>query len=149
MPGEIIPSEVIIGIVGSEKIKFTPEGKAAAMELIRQILTDTGATEVVSGGCHLGGIDIWAEEIGRDMGLTVTVFKPNNFYWTTGYKPRNLKIAERSREVHCITVDRLPETYKGMEFGLCYHCGTTDHVKSGGCWTMKKAKIGVLHIIKQ
>jgi hypothetical protein len=27
-----------------------------------------------------------------------------------------------------------------MKFDLCYHCGTKDHVKSGGCWTVKYAR---------
>ncbi len=137
-----------IGIVGSEEVKFTPAGKVAALEIIRRLLSEPGVTEVVSGGCHLGGIDIWAEEIGRELGLTITVFKPVSFSWETGYKPRNLRIARGSDIVHCITVDRLPESFSGMRFPSCYHCHTSGHVKSGGCWTMKKAARGQLHVVQ-
>lgn len=37
-------------------------------------------------------------------------------------------------------VKTLPESYKGMRFTSCYHCGTTSHVKSGACWTAKQAQ---------
>lgn len=138
-----------IGIVGSEEIKFTKEGKQQAISLIRQILSEPNVTEVISGGCHLGGIDIWAEEIGRELGLIVTVFKPKSLSWEGGYKERNLEIANNSDVVHCITVDKLPASYTGMRFNSCYHCRRNDHIKSGGCWTMHKAKFGKLHIIQQ
>ena len=143
---------MIVGIVGSEKIKFTPVGEAAAKKLIWQILSPDIVVEVVSGKCHLGGIDIWAAEIGQKLGLIVTEYAPKNQSWEGGYKLRNLKIASRSDVVYCITVDRLPDDYDGMRFKLCYHCNTKSHVKSGGCWTMKQAirmgKQGVLHVVK-
>jgi hypothetical protein len=152
---------LIVGIVGSERAKFTPESEAEAKALIRRILfgfkvgsldLPVPVSEVVSGGCHLGGIDQWAAEIGREMNIPVKEFIPKTRHWTDGYKPRNIRIAERSDVVHCITVDRLPDTYKGMTFALCYHCKVHDHIKSGGCWTMKKAialgKQGVLHVVK-
>ena len=131
---------MIVGIVGSEEIKFTAVGRAEAQAAIQSILTDEQATEVVSGACHLGGVDAWAAVIGNVMGLRVTEFPPKNRSWETGYKPRNLQIAQRSDVVYCITVKRLPDSYRGMKFALCYHCGTSDHVKSGGCWTMKQAE---------
>lgn len=139
---------MIAGIVGSEAAKFTQAGKKEAMGLITYILTRPGVTEVVSGGCHLGGIDIWAEEIGRELGLAVTVYTPKSLSWEKGYKPRNLKIASRSDVVHCITVKRLPDSYTGMRFKLCYHCGSSNHIKSGGCWTMRQAKVGLLYILE-
>jgi hypothetical protein len=138
---------VIVGIVGSEAAKFTSETHRKAVELIDNILSEPGVTEVVSGGCHLGGIDIWAEEAGYAKGLKVTVYKPVVLNWNEGYKPRNLKITNRSDVVHCITLKELPSGYNGIRFEGCYHCGTKDHVKSGGCWTMKKAKVGVLHVL--
>jgi hypothetical protein len=142
---------MIVGIVGSESIKFTAKGRADAEQMIVEILCEPSVTEVVSGKCHLGGIDIWAAEIGQALGLTVTEFPPEVQSWWA-YKKRNLRIAEHSDIVHCITVDRLPESYTGMRFNLCYHCGTNGHVKSGGCWTMKQAikigKIGKLHVIE-
>lgn len=139
---------VKIGIVGSEAIKFTFDGELKAKRLIRELIAKTGADEIVSGGCHLGGIDIWAEEIGRELGLKVTVFKPENQSWEF-YKKRNLQIADTSDIVYCITVNKLPNTYKGMTFKLCYHCKSDKHVKSGGCWTMHRAKEGHLYVIQQ
>lgn len=141
-----------LGIVGSEKAKFTEKGRTRARRLIRSLVSEPGVEMVISGACHLGGIDKWAVEIGKKSGVRVKEFKPAVQSWQEGYKARNLQIAEASDIVHCITVDRLPADYSGMRFALCYHCRKTDHVKSGGCWTMKKArelgKKGILHIIR-
>jgi hypothetical protein len=141
-----------IGIVGSEAIKFTPETEAKARTIIRQLLAQDGVTHVVSGGCHLGGIDIWAEEEAAALFLDAIVHKPKTLQWATGYAPRNRAIARDSDEAHCITVATLPEAYNGMRFPMCYHCGTNEHVKSGGCWTMKQAikmgKPGKLWVIE-
>lgn len=127
-----------IGIVGSEASKFTEITRNGAWQHIELLLDE--ATEVVSGGCHLGGIDAWAAEIGKDLGLKVTEFLPKSLRWSGGYKERNMLIAENSDEVWCITLKELPPGYAGMRFNICYHCGTADHVKSGGCWTVKYAK---------
>lgn len=137
-----------IGIVGAEAAKFTKVGEETAKQLIRQIIFLRAASEIISGGCHLGGIDIWAEEIGYELGLKVTVFKPQNHTWENGYKERNLLIANNSDEVHNITVRTYPKNFTRMRFPKCYHCNTDTHIKSGGCWTMKKAKNGILHIIE-
>ena len=130
---------MIVGIVGSEEAKFTTIGEDRAKAIITEILSQLGVTEVVSGKCHLGGIDIWTAQIGAALGLKVTEFPPATKSWETGYRPRNIQIARASDLVCCITVDRLPEGFTGMRFKLCYHCRTADHVKSGGCWTMKEA----------
>jgi hypothetical protein len=127
-----------IGIVGSEGAKFTPETEAAARNLIRGLLKPGDV--VVSGGCHLGGIDIWAAEEGRAMGLEVIEHLPEHRSWENGYKVRNIKIARDSDKVVCITVEKLPGSYTGMTFEMCYHCMSDTHVKSGGCWTVKYAK---------
>jgi len=129
---------MVIGIVGSEGAKFTPETEEKARVIIRGLLNK--ATHVVSGKCHLGGIDIWAIEEAIKRGLTYTEFAPAVLSWEEGYKPRNNLIARNSDTVYCITLRALPESYTGMKFGLCYHCGTNDHVKSGGCWTVKRAQ---------
>jgi hypothetical protein len=131
---------MIVGIVGSEAAKFTEIGKSRAQTAILEIFTRTRATAVVSGSCHLGGIDQWAAEAGFLIGIKVIEFPPKEQSWTFGYKPRNIQIANASDEVYCITVDKLPPFYTGMRFDYCYHCKTRDHVKSGGCWTMKYAK---------
>lgn len=48
------------------------------------------------------------------------------------FKPRNIAIAERADKVICLTT-RTKNT-------KCYHC-EQDHQRSGGCWTVKYAKI--------
>lgn len=129
----------IVGIVGSEAAKFTPETELLARAVIHGLIR--GADLVVSGACHLGGIDIWAVEEARAMGIAVQEFPPARRQWSGGYRERNIQIAETSTEVHCITVRTLPPGYSGMRFDQgCYHCGTKNHVKSGGCWTTKYAR---------
>lgn len=140
-----------IGIVGHEDAKFTPETEVKARELIRDILNLPKAT-LVSGHCHLGGIDIWAEQIADAHGIPKDIYPPKTRRWVDGYKPRNIQIAEHSDVVHCIVVAELPASYVGMRFNYCYHCGTNEHIKSGGCWTGKYAKkIGkgwVTHVVR-
>ena len=138
---------MIIGIVGSEKAKFSSIGEEKALQLLRDIISQPEVSEVVSGGCHLGGIDIWAIQIAKELGVKTTEFIPEHLSWEF-YKKRNLLIARRSDVVHCITVDRLPDSFKGMKFDFCYHCKTDTHIKSGGCWTMKQAVHGILHVIQ-
>ncbi len=94
----------------------------------------------MSGKCPLGGIDLWAIEEAEHAGLLTEEFAPKNNAWDTGFKPRNIQIARASALVVCITVAKLPDTYRGRRFPLCYHCKTSDHVKSGGCWTMHYAE---------
>jgi hypothetical protein len=140
-----------VGIVGSEAAKFTSETAAAARGLIRGIILAEPCDLVVSGECHLGGIDIWAREIAQELGVPFRGHPPKTRSWATGYKPRNLLIAQDSTECHCITIKEYPESYTGMRFSFCYHCGTADHVKSGGCWTVKMArqmgKPGEIHTV--
>lgn len=128
-----------IGIVGHEETKFTPSGKAMACEAITLLLSNPN-TMLVSGGCHLGGVDIWAETIANVLGKEKHIFLPVSRQWSPGYKERNIQIAKDCDHLICIAVARLADSYQGMEFDLCYHCKKTDHVKGGGCWTMKYAK---------
>jgi len=131
---------VVIGIVGSEAAKFTALGEIHAREKIRQEIELDEVTKVVSGGCHLGGVDIWAIEIAKVFDKETQVFLPEHLSWEY-YKKRNLQIVAASDLVVCVTVDRLPDNFSGMRFDFCYHCGSREHVKSGGCWTMKQAKL--------
>lgn len=128
-----------VGIVGAEAAKFTLEGEVRAKTIIRRLLQDPEVI-VVSGGCHLGGVDIWAEELAAELGRETVIYKPAELRWATGFKPRNMQIAQRSDVVHNITVAAYPPTFTGMRFAACYHCITQHHVKSGGCWTAKYAK---------
>jgi hypothetical protein len=129
-----------VGIVGSEGAKFTPETEAKARESIREMIAN--ADVVISGGCHLGGIDIWAIEEAKKLNKKTVEYLPKRRRWNGGYKERNIKIALNSDILVCITVEKLPENFTGMRFEKCYHCprNTFNHVKSGGCWTMKEAK---------
>lgn len=135
-----------VGIVGHEAAKFIQHTEAMAKELIRQLLEPEGSV-LVSGHCHLGGIDIWAEEIAQELGHfdPAFIFAPATYHWSGGFKPRNIKIAEVADVIHNIVVAAYPPDYDGMRFehdGLpyCYHCKTDQHVKSGGCWTAKHAQ---------
>lgn len=132
---------MIIGIVGPEGAKFTPETKKKAISRIYDILTWEGITGLCSGGCHRGGIDIWAEELAERLSIPTYIYKPKHLRWADGYMPRNIKIADRSAEVHCITLRRFPEKYhQHARFeDFCYHCKSDDHIVSGGCWTMQYA----------
>ena len=131
-----------IGIVGSEGAKFTDLGCGRAVAEIADILCRHQATHVVSGHCHLGGIDIWAEEVGQQLGLQLEIYPPKTLRWEGGYKQRNLQIAQNSDIVYCLAVDSFPPDYKGMRFPICYHCkgDYPPHIKSGGCWTTKQAR---------
>ena len=139
-----------IGIVGHEAAKFTPKGEIEAKHIIAGLL-DNGSDVLVSGGCHLGGIDIWAEEKAAFNGMKAIICLPRVRSWEKGYKPRNIQIAEESDIVHCLVVDKLPSDFQGMRFEYCYHCDSNEHVKSGGCWTMHHAaslgKPVQLHVI--
>lgn len=133
-----------LGIVGHEAKKFTPETEELARARIRELISSYGhllsPVTVVSGGCHLGGIDIWAVEEAKKLGLDFVEFLPAKLTWSGGYKDRNIRIAEGSDKVVCIVVAAYPNNYIGMRFNYCYHCGTSDHIKSGGCWTTKYAR---------
>lgn len=149
MDREVAP--MILGIVGSEAAKFTPETEKTAKNLIYNLILQKGATKVVSGACHLGGIDQWAIEMAKFANIETEEFPPATKSWEYGYKPRNQLIAKASDLVICITLAALPPDYKGMRFPKCYHCMTDAHVKSGGCWTMHYArsigKQGELYVI--
>lgn len=138
-----------VGLVGNGSDKFTALGEERARELIRSLLVD--ATAMVSGHSPVGGIDIWAEEEALILGVPFDLKIPTSNSWNPeggyGYKARNLDIARDSDVVHVILADVYPENYDKRRFNLCYHCGTSDHVKSGGCWTGKKADVAEWHII--
>lgn len=143
-----------IAIVGSGADKFTPETEREAKAIIRFLLKYPGAV-LVSGHSPLGGIDIWAEEIAKELGRRAHIFEPLVQQWnpsdSIGYKARNLAIAQDCDEIHVIIPATYPETYTDRRFKLCYHCKTSDHIKSGGCWTAKQAeKLGkkaVWHVV--
>jgi hypothetical protein len=128
-----------IGIVGHEAAKFTPATESAARRIIQGLLQEP-ETIMVSGHCHLGGIDIWAEEEAATLRRGTVIFPPLTRRWSDGYMPRNVQIAETADVVHCLVVKTYPATYTDFRFDYCYHCHTRTHVKSGGCWTAKRAQ---------
>lgn len=130
---------MLLGIVGSEAAKFTPVTEAAARALLRRLCGAVDVDGVVSGACHLGGVDVWAIEAAKALRLKYHEFKPASLAWPA-YKARNIQIAEASDVVHVVTLRELPSSYTGMRFRRCYHCGTDTHVKSGACWTAKYAE---------
>jgi len=133
---------MILGIVGHEAKKFTAKTEQTCREVIVHLLAHD-VTCVVSGGCHLGGVDIYAVEEAKKLGIPFIEHRPVTLQWSGGYRERNIKIAEDSDKVICIVVKEYPQEYRGMRFNYCYHCGTDQHIKSGGCWTARYAgKIG-------
>lgn len=89
-----------------------------------------------------GGIDIEFEKVCNKLNIPLDLKVPRQHQWNAeyGYKKRNNDIAKDSDELHIMVVDKYPLNYKGLVFSKCYHCGTTDHVKSGACWTGKLAQ---------
>lgn len=129
-----------VGIVGAEGAKFSRKAEGDAKRLILSLLQPDDV--VVSGGCHLGGIDLWAEQAASHLNLPAPIIhRPVTRSWASGYKPRNLLIAQDADVLHNIVVDAYPDGWDGMTFPFCYHCGKdAAHVKSGGCWTAKQAQ---------
>jgi hypothetical protein len=145
-----------LGIVGSEAAKFGPLTERAARAAITSMIRQFKADLVISGRSPLGGIDLWAVQEANKLGVATREYEPKVFAWSPpgGYRSRNLDIARNSDVVVCITLRELPEGYHGMRFPHgCYHCQTpaSDHVKSGGCWTMweakRKGKTGLLIVV--
>lgn len=136
-----------VGIVGHEAAKFTARTEAQARAIIRYLLSPQDAV-AVSGHCHLGGIDIYTEEEAAALGRQTLIFPPKTLRWADGYRPRNLQIAVASDIVHCLVVAEYPPDYNGMRFSHCYHCNTSDHIKSGGCWTARRARQFKVHVIR-
>lgn len=147
-----------IGIVGNGSDKFTALGEVRARNVIASLLSPDDI--VVSGHSPVGGIDIWAEEVGTELGLLLDLKVPEINQWDPpggyGYKARNLDIANDSDTVHVILADVYPAEYAGRRFNVCYHhrggegapsITPENHVKSGGCWTGKKAANAVWHIV--
>jgi hypothetical protein len=136
-----------IAIVGAEAKKFTFYAESRAKQVIATILQDPVNDVLVSGGCHLGGIDIWAEEYADSHDFKKIIHFPKKLQWTGGYKERNEKIAKDCDVLWNIVVRDYPYDYVGMQFDVCYHClkwhnrnikAFPRHVKSGGCWTAYK-----------
>lgn len=133
---------IVLGVVGVERAKLTYEREIALRLHLSLWFNEVRPDMVVSGACHLGGVDLIAIEVAREMSINWHEFAATNHQWSGfgGYEARNKMIAQTSTHVRCYTVRDLPPGYTGMRFDRCYHCNTEDHIKSGGCWTVKIAK---------
>jgi len=133
-----------VGIIGSNRMKFTASTEKRAKEWIRTILNAYENPVLVSGHCHQGGVDIWAEEIAKELNMEMELKVPEVLEWNPdgkyGFRQRNLDIARESDVLYII----VPEDYVAsaeLRFESCYHCENDSlgckrkHIKSGACWT--------------
>lgn len=138
-----------IGIVGNAADKFTPKTRRWARHAIRDVIKEYSPTHVISGGCHLGGVDDWAVEIAEKLGVETIIHQPKTRSWTGGYRPRNLRIAADSDIVVCVVAAKYPKKFDERRFESCYHCQLRrpPHCKSGGCYTAMRAALSEWRII--
>jgi len=132
-----------IGIVGNGEDKFSPLGEVRAKSKIREILLLNHFPHIfISGHSPVGGIDIWGEEIAKELNYELDIKIPKQNKWDAeyGYKQRNLDIAKDSDILYIIVANKYTSYYIGQKFNKCYHCNTSDHIKSGACWTGKETK---------
>jgi len=122
-----------VAIVGAEESKWTEEQKQKAKESIARIFVNcvvfaTGLMDqrfigkgdykyitLVSGHCHRGGVDIWAEHLADELGIPKEIYPAEVHQWNDlrpygelsdemgrddpartlkGYRSRNIQIAE-------------------------------------------------------
>ncbi len=125
--------------MGHAAEKFTEEKRYAVRVAIVAAIVWHRATSIVSGHSPMGGVDIWAEDIAKELRMRTDIKTPRQHTWEGeyGFKARNLDIAKSSDLVLVVVVKALPPGFKGMKFRDCYHClgRNPPHVKSGGCWT--------------
>lgn len=147
------PTGMILGIVGHAQEKFTPETETYARRIIEHLINTYRPIKVVSGRSPKGGVDIYAEQIAKSFGFPTQIFAPTRRAWDGpgGYKQRNLQIAHESTLTVCVVIEHslLPKGVRDWGNGQCYHCENRipRHVKSGGCWTAWRCKMGAWYII--
>ena len=123
--------------------KFTGSGEKQAKLRIYEILGKSGKDAVLlSGHSPMKGVDVWSEDVADAMMIPKDLKIPKQLKWDAeyGFKQRNLDIARDSDVLYVILVDKYPPDYRGRRFEKCYHCNSSDHVKSGACWTAKQAE---------
>lgn len=91
--------------------------------------------ELVTGDAK--GIDAIVRDMAEEQNIPCRVFTSKVKQWEgdllhDGFKERNLRIVAYCDNLVCFA-SQLRNT-------PCYHCGTSEHERTGGCWTMKKAK---------
>lgn len=139
-----------LAIIGHAQDKFTSHAESLAYQAIYELITHYQPSIIISGGCHLGGVDIYAEHVANALSIPTRIYKPARLSWSGGYRERNLKIAHNSSLVAVVVVESYPLAYTGQRFNGCYHCGNRNppHIKSGACWTAKHSRRAIWRIIK-
>lgn len=131
---------MILAIVGADGKEFTPASEARARKIIRELFKAEKPRIVISGACPYGGIDVWAIQEARKMGLQYYEFAPVFKGWAA-YKKRNIEIAKNAHKVVCITLNA--RKWRPLQRRLppprCSHC-QQQHLQNGGCWTVNYAK---------
>lgn len=139
---------IFLGFVGASESKWqTEEQKTEVKRIIRNIINENiyifGQLNVniVSGACPFGGVDIWTIEEAKNLlipNCNIYEFKPQINSWEDktidgktfiGYKTRNENIAYASHKLYCFAPKQIG--------AWCYHCIKKDHIRNGGCWTLK------------
>lgn len=120
-----------VAIVGSSHLTENEERTARqySATILKNYLKE-GSVTLISGGAK--GVDTQAEDVAKQLSIECKIFKPAEHNWD-GYKIRNLKIAQECDILYCLPTK--------LKIEPCYHCNTTDHERSGACWTLKQAKI--------
>ena len=112
---------------------------------------DHGVT-LVSGGCPRGGVDVWAENIAKKLGIPCEIHRPEVNQWENkkeykdgkivikkGYKARNIEIAKACDILFDIEPEILCPKCKGKGCSFCKGKGKVLNW-SGGTWTLNYAK---------
>ena len=119
-----------LAIVGTSKL--TENEEKDARKLISFILKDYKPKLVITGGAD--GIDTHAKEVAEGLKISVKLYSPKSKNWD-GYKARNIIIASECTHLVCITT-------KKIKTEGCYHHPSLEmHQRTGGCWTLARAKM--------
>lgn len=164
-----------IAIVGAEESRWTEKQKEEAKFRIRQLLYVGNGPKwdravLVSGRCHRGGVDIWAEEIADELELEKEIYPAEVHRWMDmidissgsklkGYRSRNIQIAEAcdvlfdiEPEIRCPScrgLRALSPEFAGATMAhlptsemRCKRCNGRGKIpnRSGGTWTKNAAK---------
>ena len=117
-----------VGIVGSSKAQLNEKSIRFVEDIVLEYPIDT---TFVSGGAS--GIDEIVEMVCMVVDRKIIIHKPKTNDWE-GYKERNLIIAKECDKVICVALrSKDKDSY-------CYHCGSEDHIKTGGCYTARRCK---------
>jgi len=86
-----------IAIVGAEENKWTEKQKEKAKDFIRTLLCEASQIEgafnnkeviLVSGHSPKGGVDVWAENIAKELGIKTEIYAPEVNQWNDKWVSR-------------------------------------------------------------